>query len=88
MLNIITQTEIYETKDEQAFAVAQKRLADAGIAMTTWSNPEQPMVSCCGGAEPSRVGRKDGELRTVSHIAVKRSEAARAREVLTALLTS
>ncbi len=82
MLNIITQTEIYETKDGKAFAAAQKCLADAGIAIYTWSNAEQPMVSCCGGADPRRFGRKDGQLRTVYHIAVKRADAANAKKIL------
>ena len=85
MLNIITQTKIYETKDGKAFAAAQKCLADAGIAIYTWSNAEQPMVSCCGGADPRRFGRKDGQLLTVYHIAVKRSEVARAKKALAAL---
>ena len=85
MLNIITQTEIYETKDGKAFAAAQKCLDKAGIAIYTWSNAEQPMVSCCGGADPRRFGRKDGQLLTVYHIAVKRSEVARAKKALAAL---
>lgn len=84
MLNPLTQTEIYTTKDEHTFEAAQKKLTDAGIALYTWSNEELPFLSCCGGADARKFGRKDGRLLTVYHIAVNRKEVARAKNLLDA----
>lgn len=87
MLNPFKQKAIFETKDDGVFAEAQQRLADAGIAAYTWSHDELPMMSCCGGADARKFGRKDGRLLTVHRIAVRREDAERAETLLKTLRT-